>query len=115
MFLQNYREVAADDQSVARQREYQVMNRVVGALEGARGMAPTDPRFCAALDLVVTVWSVFIDDLSKPDNRLPDELRARLLSVGLWVMRRAGDLRFSAAPDLAGLIEVNANIRDGLR
>ena len=47
--------------------------------------------------------------------RLPEELRARLISIGLWITRTSMEIRIAGQGSLDALIEVNSAIRDGLR
>jgi len=59
------------------------------------------------------LWSALAIDLALPDNGLPDELKARLISLALWVQRYTPQaMQGSVPPD--PLISVNRNILDGL-
>jgi flagellar biosynthesis activator protein FlaF len=60
------------------------------------------------------LWAVFIEDLSHPDNGLPDKLRADIISIGLWIVKEADRVREAKSNDVVQLIEVNAMIRDAL-
>jgi len=57
---------------------------------------------------------VLIEDLAKPENDLPEQLRADLISIGLWVIREAEEIRLEKSTNFKGIIEVSENIRDGL-
>ena len=61
------------------------------------------------------LWGYLIEDLAKPDNDLPKNLRAELISIGLWIMREAEQIRLEASSNFKGLIEVSTAIRDGLQ
>ena len=50
-----------------------------------------------------------------PENDLPQALRADLISIGLWVMREAEQIRLEKSTNFKGIIEVSATIRDGLQ
>jgi flagellar biosynthesis activator protein FlaF len=59
------------------------------------------------------LWSALLADLALPQNALPDDLKARLISLALWVQRYTpGVMQGTASPD--PLISVNRNILDGL-
>jgi flagellar biosynthesis activator protein FlaF len=59
------------------------------------------------------LWSALAVDLALPDNGLPNDLKARLISIALWVQRYTPQaMQGSAPPD--PLISVNRNILDGL-
>jgi flagellar biosynthesis activator protein FlaF len=58
------------------------------------------------------LWSALAVDLALPDNALPTDLKARLISIALWVQRYTPQAMRGAPPD--PLISVNRNILDGL-
>ena len=67
-----------------------------------------------ALLFVRKLWSVLIEDLAKAENDLPQQLRADLISIGLWVMREAEQIRLEKSDNFKGIVEVSQTIRDGL-
>jgi flagellar protein FlaF len=59
------------------------------------------------------LWSALLVDLALPDNALPVDLKARLISLGLWVQRYTpAAMSGAASPD--PLIAVNKSILEGL-
>jgi flagellar biosynthesis activator protein FlaF len=110
-----YGEIAAQDQDAARRREHDAMSRVIQKLEGAANAEATRQEIVDALDLLDTLWSIFLEDLARDGNALPDELRARLISIGLWITRTSMEIRIAGRGDIGALIEVNCAIRNGLR
>ena len=68
-----------------------------------------------AIHFLNRVWSSLIEDLGSPENALPGELRANLISIGLWLLREAEDLRQGRSDNFDGLIEVSQIIRDGIQ
>jgi flagellar biosynthesis regulator FlaF len=56
------------------------------------------------------LWTTVLDLVCDPDNRLPAELRASIVSVGMAVQR---EMR-RETPNFSFLIAVNENISDGL-
>jgi flagellar protein FlaF len=115
MYAQTYQDISVDSPEDARLREHEALDRVVAMLEDAAKAGPGSRALAEALDKMEALWTIFLDDLSDPYNALPEELRARLISIGLWIVRRASEVRTSDKLDLSGLIAVNASIRDGLR
>ena len=67
-----------------------------------------------AILFVRRLWGYLIEDLARPDNDLPQKLRADLISIGLWIMREAEQIRLETSSNFKGLIEVSTAIRDGL-
>ncbi len=68
-----------------------------------------------ALHFLNRVWTSLIEDLGSPENALPKELRANLISIGLWLLREAEDVRQGRSDNFDGLIEVSQIIRDGIQ
>jgi flagellar protein FlaF len=60
------------------------------------------------------LWTIFIEDLAHPENGLPEQLRADIISIGLWVVKEADRLREERSNDVMQLIEINRLIRDAL-
>jgi flagellar biosynthesis regulator FlaF len=56
------------------------------------------------------LWSTLLDLLSDPDNALPEELRASIISVGRTVQREMQ----GSVPNLSFLIAINENMAAGL-
>jgi flagellar protein FlaF len=67
-----------------------------------------------ALFFLRRLWAIFMDDLNNPENELPPQLRAGLISIGIWVNKEAERVRTGAAKDLTAMIEINEIVRDGL-
>ena len=84
---------------------------------GGAGMVMKPAPFFEAVDALHylrRLWSLLVEDLAKPENDLPEQLRADLISIGLWVIREAEQIRLEKSTNFRGLIEVSQNIRDGL-
>jgi flagellar protein FlaF len=59
------------------------------------------------------LWSMLVKDLALEGNRLPEPLKAQLISLGLWSMRYS-TLAILNKLSVEPLIEVNRNIAEGL-
>jgi flagellar protein FlaF len=68
-----------------RETEIRAFRYVNGLLSSAGDAASR----AAALHKAHRLWSILLGDLTSPDNRLPVELRASLVSLGLWAQREA--------------------------
>ena len=98
---------AANAHRSTRQQEADVFRHAIGALRAAQ--AGTSAVARAVADNT-RLWHTVMDLLRDPTNRLPDPIRANLLSIGHAVQR---EMR-GADPDLGFLIEVNEQIASGL-
>lgn len=115
MYQFSYADIQTDSVADARDRERQVLSRSVELLAKASAAGANSYEAIEALNFTNRVWTSLMDDLGNPENALPKELRANLISVGLWVLREAEDLRQGRADSFDGLIEVSQIIRDGLQ
>jgi flagellar biosynthesis repressor protein FlbT len=62
------------------------------------------------------LWTVFIDAVSRDDNRLPTRIRQNIANLGVFVMGQTFSLMTKPQPDhLASLIKINRRIAAGLR
>jgi flagellar biosynthesis repressor protein FlbT len=62
------------------------------------------------------LWTVFIDAVARPDNKLPMQVRQNIASLGMFVMGETFSLMTNPRPDhLVSLIKVNRRIATGLR
>lgn len=100
--------------------EYRLLAQVTAALIKAKDLregAGHDPRRMAqvmdALNWNNQVWDAFVEDVGTEGNMLPRELRAAIVSLGIWVTRETG-LVASGEGDIDALISVNKAIMRGL-
>jgi flagellar biosynthesis activator protein FlaF len=68
-----------------------------------------------ALFYLRRLWMIFLDDLKDPNNELPDQLRAGIISIGIWMNKEIDRVRGGLTDDLTPMIEINELIRDGLK
>ena len=106
---------AADSVADARDRERQLLARSVDMLTAAASAGRESLEAVEALHFTNRVWTALVEDLGSSDNALPKELRANLISVGLWLLREAEDIRQGRTDSFDSLIEVSQIIRDGLQ
>ncbi|CCV05543.1 Flagellar FlaF family protein [Mesorhizobium metallidurans STM 2683] len=99
----------------ARNRERQLLTRSIDMLSAAALAGHGSTEAIEALHFTNSVWTTFVEDLGSSDNALPRELRANLISIGLWLLREAEDIRQGRTDNFEGLIEVSAIIRDGIQ
>jgi flagellar protein FlaF len=110
-----YNEVVEESRETMRARERAAMDRVIGMLRTAQEKGPLSRERVDALFTLSRLWTIFLDDLKEPNNELPDQLRAGIVSIGIWMMKEVDRVRSGATDDLAPMIEINEIIRDGLK
>jgi len=115
MYQFSYAEVQSDSVADAKDRERQLLSRSIDLLVAARAKGPLSVESAQAIHFLNRLWTTFIDDLSSEENGLPQELRANLISIGLWLLREAEEVRQGRSENFEGLIEVSQIIRDGIQ
>ncbi|MER2536811.1 MAG: flagellar biosynthesis regulator FlaF [Rhizobiaceae bacterium] len=115
MYQFSYAEIQTDSVADARDRERQLLTRSIDLLVKARAAGALSHESIEAIHFLNRIWTSLIEDLGNPDNTLPTELRANLISIGLWLMREAEEIRQGRSDNFEGLIEVSQIIRDGIQ
>ena len=97
----------------ARDAEYDVFSRVTRMLRQAAADEAGAERI-AALHKNNELWTILASDLADDGNRLPDQVRAGLLSLAGFALRY-GHRAMSDKRSLAPLIDINMAMMRGLR
>jgi flagellar protein FlaF len=115
MYQFSYAEVLDETPKGARERERQALERSIELLREAEKSGASSREAIEAVLYVRRLWGYLIEDLARPENDLPKPLRADLISIGLWIMREAEQIRLDKSESFKGLIDVSTSIRDGLK
>jgi len=115
MYQFSYADIQTDSVADAKDRERQLLTRSIDMLSAAAVAGQDSMEAIEALNFTNRVWTIFVEDLGSSDNALPKELRANLISIGLWLLREAEDIRQGRTNNFEGLIEVSQIIRDGIQ
>jgi flagellar protein FlaF len=114
MYQNSYSEILGEDPRQARMIERQALMRSIELLKLAQAAGPDTPETREALMFLTRMWVIFIEDLSAPANILPEQLRADIISVGVWLIKEAEAVRLGGSTNFTGLIEVSEAIMNGL-
>jgi flagellar protein FlaF len=109
-----YAEIQDDSLADARDRERQAIERSINLLNTAKENGVGSRQAVEALHYLDRLWSLLLDDLANAENRLPKELRASLISIGIWILREIEDIRTERQRSFTGLIDVSEIICKGL-
>ena len=115
MYQAGYADVLDDDGAMARSNERRAFDHAIERLGAAQKRGRRSREAIEALLFVTRLWNVMLEDLASPENGLAPELRASLISIGIWVLKEAERIRREESDNFAGLIEVCDSIRRGLR
>ncbi|UUX50502.1 flagellar biosynthesis regulator FlaF [Nisaea acidiphila] len=107
--------------ATSRDTEYRLLAQVTSELIKAidnQNDAKNDPKkmsqVASALNWNKQVWDVFVEDCGTAGNQLPRELRAAIVSLGIWVTKETA-LALEGEGDIDSLVAVNRDIMKGLK
>lgn len=110
-----YSDILEDSGLEARRREREAFDKLLDMLSLANEKGATSREAAEALYHLRQLWRIFIEDLGSDDNSLPKDLRASLISVGLWILQESENIRAGKSESFDTLIAINTIIRDGLK
>ena len=101
-----------------RENEYRLFAQVTRALmeardEEANAESGRSETYFKTVNWNRSLWMTLATDLSMPGNQLPDQLKAQLLSLAIWVGRETGKV-IRGESSVSPFIEVNRAIMAGL-
>lgn len=114
MQIATYAELLEEDQEQARGREREALERSISLMELAEADGGSVSGRAAAIAFTSKLWGVLLEDLASSSNGLPKQLRAQIISIGIWIMRELELLRGEDDRSFDDVIVVSRAIRDGL-
>lgn len=97
-----------------RAMEYDALARMTRALRMAEQSRQSDfARLAAAVHDNRRLWTIFAVDVADPANRLPETMRARILSLAEFTRQHSGRVLREGA-SVEPLIEINTALMRGL-
>lgn len=115
MYKFSYAEIVEESGDESRARERQALDHAIELMTLAETRGVDSLEAQNAIQYVQKLWGFFIKDLTDAGNQLPEQLRADLVSIGLWILRESDAILNARVASFAGLIEINRVIRDGLQ
>jgi flagellar protein FlaF len=113
MTLKNYQNVqlAVED---PRSTEYRLFGQVTGALIEAKTVNAKGTPLVEAVDWNKRLWRTLAADCMDDRNTLTEDVRAKIVSLSLWVSKYSRRVTREKAP-IDPLIEINRTIMQGLQ
>jgi flagellar protein FlaF len=115
MYRFSYAEVLEETPQTARARERMAMEHSIGLLQAASELEINSRDTLEALHFCRRLWALLLEDLAHPDNALPNQLRADLISIGIWIMKEVEEIRLERSRNFKGIIDVTRAIAEGLQ
>jgi flagellar protein FlaF len=99
-----------------REVEAMAFTKAALMLEDAKKVANNINEYSKALRFNHLLWTIIQADLTDPENQLPPEIKANVMSLSIFVDKQTTKaLRSSVPTDLDVLININRNLAAGLR
>jgi flagellar biosynthesis activator protein FlaF len=107
---QNTQRITEDSRST----EYRLFGQVTGALIDVQKAGHAGPPLVDAIDWNKRLWRTLAADCMDDRNQLPQDVRAKIVSLSLWIAKYSRRVTREGA-SLDPLIEVNRTIMQGLK
>jgi flagellar protein FlaF len=115
MYRFSYAEVLEESPKEARYRERKAIEHSIEQLTAAEAKGARSREAIEALLFVRRLWTLFLEDLARPENELPQALRGDLISIGIWILKEAEEIRLERSKNFKGIVEVSRAIAEGLQ
>ena len=114
MYQARYDDIMSDGADSARQTERSLFDQSITMMEEARDEQRYSYKGIEAVQFTSRLWMLVLEDLGSPANGLPPELRASLISIGIFILKELEAIRQERSFDYDSIIEITRTIRDGL-
>lgn len=114
MYHMRYSDVIEESGVSARERESALFNRCIEKLEEIDKNEVNNTLIFEYSSFIEKFWLAVIEDLSREDNYLPNDLKGDIISIGIYVVKEMTNLRNGQKIDIAALIDISRFLRDGL-
>jgi flagellar protein FlaF len=114
MYQMAYAEIMEESFPVTRSREREAFDRSITLLQAAAKKDRYSREASEAIQFTNQLWSALITDLSSPENQLSQQLRASLISIGIWVLDETDKIRRRVSLNFQGIIDITSTIRSGM-
>lgn len=115
MYQFSYADIQEDGVAEAREREREAITHSMKLLRLAGQKGGDSREAIDAIYYTSRLWVRFVEDLSSPENLLDQELRANLISIGIWILKELERIRQRESDNFQGIIEISSIIREGLK
>ena len=110
----SYADILEDSGDQTRSREREALRMSVEAMEEANRDPLNPGKRANAIYVVNRLWSALLEDIASPDNAYPPELKAQIVSIGIFILRQCEVLRNDGKRDFSTIAEICKIIEKGL-
>lgn len=115
MSLAYYEEVVEQGSESGRRAEKMAISHSLGLLETAQETGVQSNEATVAMHFTRRLWEMLLRDLASPENGLPAQLRADLISIGIGILRELEELRQHRKDDFEHVMFLSRTILGGLK
>jgi flagellar protein FlaF len=115
MFMQAYQDVADDEQDAARENERIAFEQIIKLMIQSDAETGNHPLRVKAIHDTSQLWSHLLNDLASAENANPAELKASIISIGIFILKHLERMRADRSLIFSPIIEISETIRKGLR
>lgn len=110
MYMQAYQDISGDDQEEARDHVRRSFAHSVSLMRQSDD-APQNPGLRVEASMfTMRLWTYLLEDLASSENALPRELKATLISIGIFILKRLEEMRFSNTLSFGAIIEISETL-----
>lgn len=114
MYRIQYAAIQNDAPLESRKLEREILQRSIEMLQLALSQNAPITAKTEAVYYTSKVWTVFLEDLAAPGNQLSNDLRADLISIGIWILKQLDAVQSGEIERCRDIIEITEIIRNGL-
>ncbi|MEJ1117753.1 flagellar biosynthesis regulator FlaF [Phyllobacterium sp. CCNWLW109] len=114
MYQARYDDIINDGATSAKERERSLFDQSIMMLEAARDEDGYSFKGIEAVQFTSRLWMIVMEDLGDPANQLPQELRASLISIGIFILKELEAIRQERSVNYDSIIDITKTIRDGI-
>ena len=109
-------QVAQRQNMTPREAEAMAFTKAAQMLDDAQKNPSDHALFSQALRFNNLLWTIMQADITSPENKLPNEIKANIMSLSIFVDKQTTKaIRSKDKEDLSILITINRNLAMGLR
>lgn len=110
----SYAEIIEDSAEQGRSSEREALLHSIAVMEDADRDRSNPGKRAMAIYTVNRLWAMMLEDLASPQNGYPPQLRAQIVSIGIFILRQCEVLRSDRTKDFSVIAEISRIIEKGL-
>lgn len=114
MYKTSYEQISRESVNTYRKSERDALMSAVRDIKSAIEIDPRSIDTIKACANLQKIWTILLTDVVTDGNKLSDEVKAGVISVGIWIQREISDIMAGKSNNYKGVIEITQIIADGL-